>query len=58
MTVKELKEKLNRFDDNLHVMIPNNDPEDNIWYVPATNVSQGVNELDGGLFIDGYVEED
>ena len=61
MTVKELKEKLEQFDDNLLVMIPNR------WYletdcktfeVPARNVSRGVNEFDGCLFIDEYEEDD
>jgi hypothetical protein len=59
MTVKELKEKLNQFDDNLIVMIPNAG-----WHpfsivppeIPATSVTQGVNEADGCLFID-YDEE-
>lgn len=61
MTVKELKEKLTQFDNDLHVMIPNEDlyrDSKAIWYVPAMNISQGVNELDACLFIDGYVEED
>lgn len=61
MTVKELKEKLNEFDDNLIVMIPNAG-----WHpysltppdVPATNVSRGANEADGCVFIDDYVEDD
>ena len=60
MTVKELKEKLNQFDDNLIVMIPNAgwhpfsiDPPD----IPVGSVSQGVNEFDGGLFLDGYEED-
>lgn len=61
MTVKELKEKLNQFDDNLVVMIPNEnlyrDPKA-IWYVPAMNVSQGVNELDACVFIDDYMEDE
>ena len=60
MTVKELKEKLNEFNDNLIVMIPNRNwnpygsPED----VVAKNVSQGVNEFDGAVFIDEYEEDD
>ena len=53
MTVRELKEKLNEFDDNLIVMIPNMD-----WAlngdgtVPATSISRGINEFDGCVFID------
>lgn len=57
MTVKELKEKLEEFPDNLIVMIPNmywsdwalNDvPE----YVSPTSVVEGGNEADGLLYID------
>ena len=61
MTVKELKEKLNKFDDNLIVMIPNINwsPLNNEFEcVPAKNVVQGINELDGCVFIDDYVEEE
>ena len=54
MTVKELKEKLTKFDDNLTVfaMI------DMGGYFPIRNVSQGVNELDGCVFLDDYEEDD
>ena len=56
MTVKEFKEKLNQFDDHLIVMIADNMSE---WgYFPARNVSQGINEFDGCLFIDDYEEDD
>ena len=61
MTVKELKEKLSKFDDNLIVMIPNMEwtPFNNQFEcVEATSVAQGVNEFDIGLFIDNYMEED
>lgn len=61
MTVKELKEKLNQFDDNLIVMIPNEDLyrlANPVWAVPALNVTKGLNELDGCVFIDGYEKED
>ena len=51
MTVKELKEKLNEFDDNLVVLIPNS-----MGYISAKNIAQGVNEFDGCVFIDDYVE--
>ena len=61
MTVRELKDKLEQFDDNLIVMIPdaNWTPEKN-WlpYIPATNVGRGVNEADGCLFIDDYAEDE
>ena len=61
MTVKELKEKLNQFDDHLIVMIPNMSwsPFNNqLEFVPAIGVAQGINEFDGVLFIDDYVEEE
>ena len=61
MTVRELKEKLNEFDDNLTVLIPNAgwhpysiDPPE----IPATSVSRGFNELDGCVIIDDYVEDE
>ena len=61
MTVKELKEKLEQFDDNLIVLIPNAgwhpysiDPPE----IPATSVSRGVNEMDGCVIIDDYEEDE
>lgn len=61
MTVKELKEQLNKFDDNLIVMIP--DPNATVKFgclvsMRAKHVSRGTNSLDGFLFIDDYVEDD
>lgn len=53
MTVKELKEALNKFDDRLIVLAGNAE-----GYIEVINVSQGVNELDGLLFLDDYVEEE
>ena len=61
MTVKELRERLKQFDDNLIVMIPYIDGTplgDELPYVPARNIVQGVNEFDGCLFIDDYMEDD
>lgn len=61
MTVKELKEKLDQFPDQLIVMIPNKDLyrlPGGIYDVPANNVYQGCNEFDGCLFIDDYVEDE
>ena len=59
MRVKELKEKLEQFDDNLIIMIPNQDyGYSSLQFVPARNIIQGVNELDGCLFIDAFEEED
>ena len=60
MTVKELKELLNKFDDNLIVMIPNRYWEEagQPYEVPILSVAQGVNEFDGYLLIDDYIAED
>lgn len=58
MTVKELKEKLDQFPDNSPVVISSYFLPAHIWYVPVKNVSIGVNELDGLVFIDDYEEED
>ena len=56
MTVKELKEQLNKFDDRLLVMIPSFDNV--IGYTPLRHLGQGVNEADGCLFLDACDEED
>ena len=61
MTVKELKEKLNKFDDHLIVIIPNRYcylKDGALPDIPATHVYQGCNEADGCLFIDDYEEQD
>lgn len=62
MTVKELKEKLNLFHDNCIVCVPNVDfipgAKGSLPYSVAQNIAQGVNELDGIVFIDDYVEDD
>ena len=60
MTVKELKEKLSQFPDNCIVCVPNInwDVVGNVGYVPAQHVSQGINELDGIVFIDDYMEDE
>ena len=53
MTVRELKEKLNEFDDTLTVMAI-----DNMYgFFQVLNVTKGVNECDGCLFLDGYEED-
>jgi hypothetical protein len=54
MTVKELKEKLNQFDDRLIVIAIGAAGE----YFQVLNVSQGFNEADGCLFLDGYEEDE
>ena len=51
MTVKELKEQLERFDDNLIVFLYDE-------HAPLLNVSQGINGFDGCLFLDDYREDD
>lgn len=52
MTVKELKEKLNEFDDNLLVYFPVGE-----GYNLLMHVYRGVNEADGCLFLDDYEED-
>ena len=55
MTVKELKEKLDLFPDSCIIMIPHpTDP----WMITPTYVSQGVNELDGIVFVGDAWEDD
>lgn len=56
MTVKELKEKLEQFNDNIIVMIP--DDYSPTGYTMATHISSGVNEADGCIFLTDYVEDD
>ena len=61
MTIKELKEKLNQFPDNLIVMIPNQDLHrlsNPVWSVPATDVYRGCNEADGCVFIENDEDEE
>ena len=60
MTVKELKETLNQFDDNLIIMIPNvnwTPYNHSFQYIPAGSVTQGFNEIDRLVFIDDGTEE-
>ena len=57
MTVKELKEKLNQFDDHLRVYTPTIDGR-LPYYYEILHVSQGVNEMDGMLILDDYEERD
>jgi hypothetical protein len=61
MTVKELKEKLEQFPENCVVLVPNENlylDRGAFFYVQAENVARGVNEMDGCVIIDDYVEED
>jgi hypothetical protein len=62
MTVRELKERLERFPESCVVLI-NADIEtrrehDGFPYTEATCVVQGFNELDGCVIIDDYAEEE
>ena len=62
MTVKELKEKLGQFPENYIVLISADEEtrrlHDGFPYIEATNVNRGLNELDGCVIIDDYVEDD
>ena len=58
MTVKELKEKLNEFNDNLIVCIPDENENRLFPWSTEINITQGVNEADGCLFIDCYTDDD
>ena len=60
MTVKELREKLSEFDDNLIVTVPNiewSPYNDELPYEFATNCSRGINEAEGYIFIGWYNED-
>ena len=60
MTVKELKEKLNQFDDDFIVLVPNRYIYSHYFvprFVRATNVTEGVSGSDSYILIDNYVEE-
>lgn len=57
--VKELKEKLDQFPDNMIVLVAYWDPYSLQYdYLPVTNIFRGVNEADRCVFIDAYEEED
>jgi hypothetical protein len=57
MTVKELKEQLNKYEDNMLVMIPRSDAasDTNFPYRSVQFVSRGVNECDMCLFLEDTV---
>ena len=61
MTVKELKERLDKFHENCIIVVPNSSyipgAKGSFEYAVAQNVTQGCNEFDGLVFIDDYVEE-
>ena len=50
MTVKELINWLSKYPDNFLVLIP--DTELNIGYTALLNITRGLNEFDGCIFID------
>lgn len=54
MTVKELKEKLSQYPDDLLVLYPS----ELCGYHHVRNVSRGINEYDGLVFIDNYREDE
>lgn len=61
MTVKELKEKLNQFDDDFIVLVPNRHLYTHFFvprFVHATSVTKGVSGSDSYILIDNYMEED
>ena len=50
MTVKELINELSKYPDNFLVLI--SDAELDIGYTTVSDITRGVNEFDGGIFID------
>ena len=50
MTVKELINELSKYPDNFLVLIP--DTELDIGYTTILNITRGLNEFDGCVFID------
>lgn len=57
MTVKELKEKLDKLDDNLTVLIPRTDAQLDIHfpYITIDKIIQGINEVDGYVFLEDHI---
>jgi hypothetical protein len=57
MTVKELKDHLSHFNDNMIVMIPKRDSakDSSLPYRTITYISSGVNELDSCIFLEDIV---
>ena len=50
MTVKELINELSKYPDNFLVLI--SDIESDIGYTVVSDITRGVNEFDGCIFID------
>lgn len=57
MTVKELKEELNKFNDNL-IVVAEVDTLFTHFFLNISHAAQGINEMDGLLILDDYSEED
>ena len=55
MTVKGLKEELNKFDDNLLVLLPSGEEH---RFIICTHAALGVNEMDGCVILDNYKEDE
>ena len=50
MTVKELINELSKYPDNFLVLM--SDTESDVGYTVVSDITRGVNEFDGGIFID------
>ena len=50
MMVKELINELSKYPDNFLVLI--SDAESDIGYTTVSDITRGVNEFDGSIFID------
>ena len=50
MTVKELINELSKYPDNFLVLM--SDAESDIGYTTVSDITRGVNEFDGCIFID------
>lgn len=50
MMVKELINELSKYPDNFLVLMP--DAESDIGYTTVSDITRGVNEFDGCIFID------
>lgn len=52
MTIKELVGELSKYPDNFIVLM--SDTESDIGYTVVSNITRGVNEFDGCVFIEEY----
>lgn len=58
MTVKELKEELDRYDDDFIVLIPDTDPITPFLYMPVELETMGGNKEEGCLYLYDLRKED